>query len=381
MINQGDNQFIEIENIEKNHSEKKIRYNILDNFKGILIFLVVFAHFLFEHSIHHKKSFINKIVNYIYIFHMPSFIFCSGFFSKSENSRSFIALSKLILIYLIFNFSHGYILYLYRNEKFRLLFPYNSYWYLLSIIYWRFSIKYLANQYCSISISFIISILIGFWREITSEFSLNRTFSFFPYFLIGYKFSKDNFHKILENRKHFKIIIYSLFFIFLLFSIKFFPNIELSHSMMDSSYKNYKKDIKIRIKLFIFSFIYIILIILVLPNIKLPFITKIGKNSLFIYTFHRIITIILPNKIFSKSQNDSYIILYYLLFSIIICFIFGSKYFTNIMNLFINYVHENLKGMKKKGKIIGLFFSFSFISILMIEPFQINKGKSKNKSH
>jgi hypothetical protein len=51
------------------------------------------------------------------------------------------------------------------------------------------------------------------------------------------------------------------------------------------------------------------------------------------------------------------------------------------MNLFINYVHENLKGMKKKGKIIGLFFSFSFISILMIEPFQINKGKSKNKSH
>ena len=123
------------------------------------------------------------------------------------------------------------------------------------------------------------------------------------------------------------------------------------------------------------------MIILVLPNIKLPFITKIGKNSLFIYTFHRIITIILPNKIFSKSQNDSYIILYYLLFSIIICFIFGSKYFTNIMNLFINYVHENLKGMKKKGKIIGLFFSFSFISILMIEPFQINKGKSKNKSH
>ena len=57
---------------------------------------------------------------------MPSFILCSGFLSKSENSRSFTILSKLILIYLIFNFSHGYILYLYRNEKFRLLNLYNS---------------------------------------------------------------------------------------------------------------------------------------------------------------------------------------------------------------------------------------------------------------
>lgn len=381
MINQGKNKFIEIENIEKSYSEKKIRYNILDNFKGILIFLVVFGHFLFEHSIHHKKSFINKIVKYIYIFHMPSFIFCSGFLSKSENSRSFTTLSKLILIYLIFNFSHGYILYLYRNEKFRLFFPYNSYWYLLCIIYWRFSIKYFASQYCSISISFIISILIGFWREITSEFSLNRTFSFFPYFLIGYKISKDNFHKILENRKRFKIIVYSLFLFFFLFSIKSFPNIELSHSMMDTSYKNYKNDIKIRIKLFIFSFFYIILIILVLPNLKIPFITKIGKNSLFIYTFHRIFTIILRHETFSKSQKDSYIILCYLIFSIIICFIFGSNYFTNIMNLFINYLHENLKSMEKKGKITGLFFSFSFISILMIEPLQKIKEKRKNKIH
>ena len=258
MIIQESNQFFVIENRQNTHSKKKIRYNILDNFKGLLIFLVVLGHFLYEHSIYHKKSFINTIVKYIYIFHMPSFIFCSGFLSKSENSRSFTTLSKLILIYLIFNFSHGYILYLYRNEKFRLLYPYNSFWYLLCIIYWRFSIKYFANQYCSISISFIISILIGFWREITSEFSLKRTFSFFPYFLIGSKISKDTFHKILENRKRFQIIFYSLFFIFLLFSIKSFPNIELSHSMMDSTYKNYKNDIKIRIKLFIFSFIYLL---------------------------------------------------------------------------------------------------------------------------
>ena len=199
MISIEKNDIIEFENIEK----IKSRYNILDNYKGLLIFLVVFGHFLFEYSINHKNSISYEIVKYIYIFHMPSFVFCSGFLSKSQNSRSFKTLTKLILIYLIFNFSHGFILYLYKIEKIKFFSPYNSYWYLLCIIYWRFSINYFGNQYCSIPISFIISILIGFCNEIYSELSLKRAFSFFPYFLIGYKISKENFQKILKIRNNF----------------------------------------------------------------------------------------------------------------------------------------------------------------------------------
>ena len=91
----------------------KIRFDILDNFNGILIFLVVFTHFLFNYSKNNQNSLSNYIVNYIYSFHMPSFIFVSGFLSKSENSRSFKNLTKLLLIYLIFNFSHGLFLYKY----------------------------------------------------------------------------------------------------------------------------------------------------------------------------------------------------------------------------------------------------------------------------
>jgi len=189
---------------------------------------------------------------------MPSFIFCSGFLSKSKNSRSFKTLTKLILIYLIFNFSHGFILFFYKNEKLKFLNPYNSYWYLLCIIYWRFSIKYFANQYCSISISFIISILIGFYDEVSGELSLKRTFSFFPYFLIGYRISNENFQKILEIRNRFNIIIYSLFIIFLYFSKKFLTEIDINHSMMVSSYKYYENDIKIRIQLLFFASLHLI---------------------------------------------------------------------------------------------------------------------------
>ncbi len=57
-------------NLKKEESSKieikkqigKKRYYILDNFKGILIFTVVFAHFLLDHSNSHMNSLSRKIV-------------------------------------------------------------------------------------------------------------------------------------------------------------------------------------------------------------------------------------------------------------------------------------------------------------------------------
>lgn len=84
--------------------KNKERYNVLDNIKGILMFLVVFAQFLFNHSSINKHSLSHKIVNYIYCLH--------------ENSRSFQSITKLILIYIIFNYTHGFIFYKYKKVNF-----------------------------------------------------------------------------------------------------------------------------------------------------------------------------------------------------------------------------------------------------------------------
>lgn len=45
-----------------------------DNFKGILIILVVFAHYLWAYR---YQPVSNTLVRYIYMFHMPAFIFVS----------------------------------------------------------------------------------------------------------------------------------------------------------------------------------------------------------------------------------------------------------------------------------------------------------------
>ena len=354
------------------NKKTSIRFNIIDNYKGILIFTVVFAHFLYNYSEWFRKSLSHKIVNYIYSFHMPSFIFCSGFLSKSENSKSQSTIIKLILIYLIFNFSHGFILYKYYNKDIKLLHAYHSYWYLLCLIYWRIFIKFFSEQYFSITISFIVSILIGFWSEISNTLSLKRAFSFFPYFIVGYKFSIEKLQKILEIRKKFYISILISFFIFFLVSLEFIPYIETDHSMMFNNYKNYKFDIMIRIILFIFSFSIIIFSLLIIPDKKIIFLTKIGKNSLHIYTFHRIITIFIDLEIFKKlNYNNINIIQYSLILTFIILFIFGSDYFANIINQFINYIHSNIMAMNIEGKSIGLIFSILFIIILSIKPISI----------
>ncbi len=92
---------------------------------------------------------------------MPLFIFSSGFLSKSNNSRNFKNITKLFLIYIIFNFSQLLILYKYKHSKINFVIPSYSYWYLLCLIYWRITIEYFSVQYFSILISLIISILIG----------------------------------------------------------------------------------------------------------------------------------------------------------------------------------------------------------------------------
>ena len=72
-----------------------------DNYKGIMIILVVFAHMLYDLQ---SSELINYITDTIYVFHMPAFVFSTGFLSKSENSRSGKSLLRLFSLYLVFNF-------------------------------------------------------------------------------------------------------------------------------------------------------------------------------------------------------------------------------------------------------------------------------------
>ena len=83
------------------------RNSYWDNMKGLLIWLVVFAHILYDWA--NQFMTLQLVVTAIYAFHMPAFAFISGYFGKSEKSRSFQSILKFGLLYFIFNSLMGFI--------------------------------------------------------------------------------------------------------------------------------------------------------------------------------------------------------------------------------------------------------------------------------
>ena len=156
-----------------------------DNIKCILIFFVVFAHIL--EILNGNIS--NKIYIFIYTFHMPIFVYISGYFSKGNMK----GITKFTYIYLIWQtiFYLFDIIVLKTNIKFSLALPNWTLWYIFAMVIWNLIIKFLDknlvdNYLCILIISIIISLLAGFFNEIGYIFSISRIITFFPYFLLGY---------------------------------------------------------------------------------------------------------------------------------------------------------------------------------------------------
>ena len=376
-------------NEDKNQKETNIefiknRYYIFDNFKGILIFTVVFGHFLLDYSNKNLNTLSRKIVVFIYSFHMQAFVFISGFLS-SDNSIKLINAVKLLILYYIFNFTFSILLYFYINSPINFVSPKYSYWYILSLFHWRILIKYLNHVKFLFFISFIISFLAGYWDCFSNVLSISRTITFFPYFILGYKIAKRNIiDKFIlwkgGKLNFFKFLIFTCFFLRL--TILYIKKKNISNSTLLMGAYNKTNTLKDRVCTIIISLIMILIFLLILPNKKIPILNNFGKNSLYIYLFHRIFAIISQKQFFSYNNNSDYIIVYSLLFTLIILFIFGSDTLTKICNSFLNSIHKNIIEDTLKGKIILNIFYLSFICILMIRPVSIYyRQKESNENY
>ena len=74
---------------------------LFDNLKVLLIFLVVFGHLLEKYI--DKDLFLRSIYIFIFMFHMPLFIYVSGYFSKNFDKCRRNAIKDLLVPYIVFN--------------------------------------------------------------------------------------------------------------------------------------------------------------------------------------------------------------------------------------------------------------------------------------
>ncbi|MFZ6771872.1 acyltransferase family protein [Undibacterium sp. SXout7W] len=178
----------------------------IDNIKAVLIFMVVFGHLIELHI--GNDHFLRSIWIAIYAFHMPMFALVSGMFSKASlDERQIGQLVKNIVAPLIaFEVLYEVVECLLHGELSiysGLIAPYWMLWYLLSLLSWRLLLPLFARLQFPVVLSLILALVTTYSEHIGYTLSLSRTFMFFPFFLLGWKFGSGLF---LSEKKSWLLI-------------------------------------------------------------------------------------------------------------------------------------------------------------------------------
>ncbi|MFZ6689236.1 acyltransferase family protein [Undibacterium sp. SXout11W] len=201
-----------------------VRNSALDNVKGVLIFLVVFGHFIELHI--GNDSFLRPIWIFVYAFHMPMFALLSGIFSKTiVDEKQALQLIKnivapLIAFELIYECTE-YVLVGKFSVYAGLVAPYWMLWYLMSLLSWRLMLPLFFKMRFPVTLSLILALGTSYSEHAGYLLSSSRTLLFFPYFLMGAVIGPELFSS-RENDK--RLITISIMIVaFAIASIFFLP--------------------------------------------------------------------------------------------------------------------------------------------------------------
>ena len=166
-------------------SETTCRSAHWDNIKGILIFLVIIAHFAMYYPA------LQDIVIVCYSFYMPAFLFVSGYFTK-ESSLQTHKMLRLICIFLLFNFVLMVGKYGLNSNDWQWFSVHLSAWYLLALILYRLSIPLLdkAGSKKTLIISITVGLCVGLIPH-KDSFCLYKIIPLYPFFIAGYWWRKQ----------------------------------------------------------------------------------------------------------------------------------------------------------------------------------------------
>lgn len=266
-----------------------------DTLKGVLILLVLIGHFGGDNT--RNNHFLDSIIIWIYLFHMPLFMFISGFFSKNLDKCEKKSFAGLFLIFILFQVLYGlWELVLHNNNYYlvNILSPAPALWYILAIFIMKKVLPDFLKLKHPMCVALVLYFLQLFMTGLNNSFiALNRVIAFFPFFLIGYFIDQNTINELLNNKflKKMSIIILIVFFLIVYFvigklDIECIDIIDLlCHRIVATDFFGFSLlSILIHIGLvFIAIIMSISLIVLIKSNTILAY---IGKNSLPIYLIH-----------------------------------------------------------------------------------------------
>lgn len=306
------------------------RNHQLDNFKYILILLVVIGHFI--EPLLDKIEWVRSFYVFIYLFHMPMFAFASGCLSKAkldkkEMKQLFTSLVipyfTLEVIFTVFDF----LIFKKSTIEFSFLQPYWILWYLFSLLLWKVLAPFFYQLKYPIFFSFLIGLLSGM-NGYGYNLSFSRTFVFFPFFLMGFLNYKNSFSNI-EIDRHAKTLFLStlLFALLAIFYFKDFNTINRWWLYGSASYSQLNVDVLHGIAYRSMHYFLAFVLgtsLLFLTSKKKLFVSKIGANTLTIYILHAFLVKYLQSTTFYQHVREEHVFLLILL-SVLLVHLLATK--------------------------------------------------------
>lgn len=321
------------------------REYLFDNMKAILIFLVVFAHVM--NASQYPFISVRTLYFFIYFFHMPAFLFISGYFSKNVDKCRETALRTYFIPYVIINsISFLQMKYVIMSPdellQFRIFTPLFGCWFLLFLFVIKLLLKDLVKIRFILILLFLFGIFAGFSHEFSFRFTLGRLSTFAIFFVAGYFTKREHIEKIRKLPKVIFVLLTVIVGVVSYFIAKS-NAVPLNQTHGKTYYRTglEMNDMWFRILLYIFAFLMIMVLISLIGN-KKCFLTKIGSNSIMIYIMHlfvvRFINLFLEeNDILYNSSAPVYLGAVFAA-SIVITYVFSRSWFLNGYNFVMNMI-------------------------------------------
>jgi len=227
------------------------------------------------------------VFGFIYSFHMPLFIFISGYFTKSitwsKYKKSFVSImavywvfQTLFMIPSWIDGSFSWIDYLTN--------PRSVLWYIIGLLFWRLWFAILPKKFIKFPLIMGGALVLAYGIHAVNDqnYFYTRILTFYPYFILGYFCPKEIITKIREGKKVFSIVFLAI----LLVALYFFVDYTLIFSMFGGMpYKHYS-SVLVGVGQITLCYILAILASMSVINLCTERFYKLGSSTLDIYLIH-----------------------------------------------------------------------------------------------
>lgn len=324
------------------------RDNRFDNLKGILIFLVVLAHALdlFGGT---AISVPRGIIAVILSFHMPAFVFVSGYFSKSAagSGRQTAKLVKTILIPFLIAHLLKWVTGTRTVES--LFYPTWTLWYLLSLFFWRIPAVPFSKLRFPVAVTLALALVTGF-TSADQMLSLSRTICFFPLFMMGYLTGAEELDRLRRINKAVPAFLFLAMAALVLLLGRRVPVIAISG--MEGPYREIGgitalQGMGLRLNAILVGMIMTHCLICLAPQ-KKTLLAALGTSTMTVYLGHSFF-LSAAEKLMSiahitipASGQGILVVLFSLALTAIACVLFGNRWVVSAYNKALNWIAKQL---------------------------------------